>query len=182
MALRTAPIVAGSLIGGYLVARETKKRQLGGVVLAAGGVIAAREWAARVGTAKMFALLAVYLLGFGASHPLAKKIGAWPAVFTAAGASAVAAAWALLFTGLFELFLHADLHTPRWLGWIVQRPEMHRVHHAHGHHAQNYGLPIWDALFGTLDNPREWPDRCGFDEDKSAQVHAMLMGRDVHRG
>ena len=91
MALRTAPIVAGSLIGGYLVARETKKRQLGGVVLAAGGVIAAREWAARVGTAKMFALLAVYLLGFGSSHPLAKKIGAWPAVFTAAGASAVAA-------------------------------------------------------------------------------------------
>ena len=63
----------------------------GGVVLAAGGAIAAREWAARVGTAKMFALLAVYLLGFGASHPLAKKIGAWPAVFTAAGASAVAA-------------------------------------------------------------------------------------------
>ena len=91
MALRTAPIVAGSLIGGYLVARETKKRQLGGVVLAAGGVIAAREWSARVGTAKMFALLAVYLLGFGASHPLAKKIGAWPAVFAAAGTSAASA-------------------------------------------------------------------------------------------
>lgn len=96
------------------------------------------------------------------------------------GASAMAAAWALLLTGLFELFLHADLRTPRWLGWFVQRPEMHRVHHAHGHHAQNYGLPIWDALFGTLHNPRDWPAQCGFDEDKSAQVHAMLMGRDVH--
>jgi len=97
------------------------------------------------------------------------------------GATAVGAAWALLFTGLFELFLHADMRTPRWLGWLIQRPEMHRVHHAHGHHAQNYGLPIWDALFGTLNNPAEGPDLCGFDEDKSAQVHAMLLGRDVHR-
>ena len=46
------------------------------------------------------------------------------------GASPVAAAFALLLTGLFELFLHADLRTPRWLGWIVQRPESHAVHHA----------------------------------------------------
>lgn len=98
------------------------------------------------------------------------------------GASPMAAAWALLWTGLFELFLHADMRTPRWLGWFIQRPEMHRIHHAHGHHAQNYGLPIWDALFGTLHNPRDWPQRCGFDEERSAQVHDMLMGRDVHRG
>jgi len=34
----------------------------------------------------------VYLGGFGASHPLANKIGAWPAVLTAAGTSA-AASW-----------------------------------------------------------------------------------------
>lgn len=97
------------------------------------------------------------------------------------GASPVAAAFALLLTGLFELFLHADLRTPRWVGWFVQRPEMHRVHHAHGHHAQNYGLPIWDAFFGTLNNPKDWTAHCGFDEDKSVQIHAMLMGRDVHR-
>jgi hypothetical protein len=36
----------------------------------------------------------VYLGGFGGSHPLAKKIGAWPAVLTVAGASA-ASAWVL---------------------------------------------------------------------------------------
>ena len=29
-------------------------------------------------------LLGTYLGGFGASHPLAKKIGAWPSVFTVA--------------------------------------------------------------------------------------------------
>jgi hypothetical protein len=92
MAFPTAPVVAGSLIGGYLVARETKVRPLGGVVLAAGGALAGRQWARTVGPAGTAALSAVYLGSFGASHPLAKKIGAWPAVLTAAGVSA-AAAW-----------------------------------------------------------------------------------------
>jgi hypothetical protein len=91
MALRTAPIVAGSLIGGYLVARETKKRQLGGAVLAAGGVVAGRQWATKVGPLRTVVLVLLYLGGFGASHPLAKKIGAWPAVFVAAGVSGAAA-------------------------------------------------------------------------------------------
>ena len=36
-------------------------------------------------------LTGAYTAAFGLSHPLAKKIGAWPAVFTAAGASAAAA-------------------------------------------------------------------------------------------
>lgn len=88
MALPTAPIVAGSLIGGYLVGRETKIRSLGGVVLLAGGAICAREWTRRIGPGGAAILVAVYLGSFGASHPLAKKIGAWPAVLTAAGVSA----------------------------------------------------------------------------------------------
>ena len=37
------------------------------------------------------ALTAVYLGGFGLSHPLAKRIGAWPAVLSAAGVSAASA-------------------------------------------------------------------------------------------
>ncbi|MEO6124829.1 MAG: hypothetical protein ABIR32_14080 [Ilumatobacteraceae bacterium] len=92
MKIPTAPIVAASLIGGYLVARTTKIRPLGGAVLAAGGVLAGREWVKSVGPVGTAALTAVYLGGFGASHPLAKKIGAWPAVLTAAGVSA-AASW-----------------------------------------------------------------------------------------
>ncbi|HPU39476.1 MAG TPA: hypothetical protein PLS63_07870 [Microthrixaceae bacterium] len=90
MRIPTAPIVAGSLVGGYLVARETKIRPLGGAVLAAGGAVAGREWMKTVGPVGTAALSAVYLGGFGASHPLAKKIGAWPAVLTAAGVSAAA--------------------------------------------------------------------------------------------
>ena len=94
MALPTAPIVATSLVGGYLVARETKVRPLGGAVLAAGGVLAGRQWLRTAGPGGAAALGAVYLGSFGLSHPLAKKIGAWPAVLSAAGASAVAA-WAV---------------------------------------------------------------------------------------
>lgn len=89
MSIPTAPIAGGSLIGGYVVARLTTKRPLGGAVLAAGGVAAARQWR-RQGTARTIVLLGTYLAGFGASHPLAKKIGAWPSVFTVATLSAVA--------------------------------------------------------------------------------------------
>ena len=88
----TAPIVAASLVGGYLVARETKIRPLGGAVLLAGGALSTRRWVAQAGPGAAIGLNAVYLASFGLSHPLAKKIGAWPAVLTAAGASA-AAAW-----------------------------------------------------------------------------------------
>ena len=59
-------------------------------MLAAGGAVAGREWMKTVGPVGTAALSAVYLGGFGASHPLAKKIGAWPAVLTAAGVSAAA--------------------------------------------------------------------------------------------
>ena len=89
MSIPTAPIAGGSLVGGYVVARFTNKRPLGGAVLAAGGVAAARQWR-RQGKALTVVLLGTYLGGFGASHPLAKRIGAWPSVFTVATLSAAA--------------------------------------------------------------------------------------------
>uniref|UniRef100_UPI0008386733 hypothetical protein n=1 Tax=Kribbia dieselivorans TaxID=331526 RepID=UPI0008386733 len=93
--VQTAPLAALGLIGGYLAARETGIRPLGGVVLGAAGVWAGRTWLAKSGPATTAALSALYLGGFGASHPLAKKIGAWPAVLTVAAASA-AASYALV--------------------------------------------------------------------------------------
>jgi hypothetical protein len=86
----TAPLVAAGLVGGYVVARETKVRPLGGVVLGAAGLLAGRTWLRTGGPATAAALTAVYLGGFGASHPLAKKIGPWPAVLSVAAVSATA--------------------------------------------------------------------------------------------
>ncbi|MEW1695552.1 MULTISPECIES: hypothetical protein [unclassified Streptomyces] len=86
-------VAAAGLVGGYAVARWSGKRPLGGVVLLGAGGVAAYEWR-RVGGAKVAAGLgAAYLAGFAGSHPLARKIGAWPAVFSVAGAVA-AASWA----------------------------------------------------------------------------------------
>lgn len=87
----TAPLVALGLVGGFLTARETGIRPLGGAVLAAAGAYAARTWYAERGWPTATALSLAYLGGFGLSHPLAKKIGAWPAVFTVTAASAGAA-------------------------------------------------------------------------------------------
>ena len=56
---------------------------------------------------------------------------------------------------------------------------MHRVHHQRGHHAQNYGIPLWDLLFGTWANPPVRVEQCGFEPAKEARVFDMLRGRDV---
>jgi hypothetical protein len=92
---RTAPVAAGSLVAGYYVARETGVRPLGGAVSAAACAWCARTWARRASTPIAVALVMVYAAGLGGSHPLAKRIGAWPAVLTSA-AVAGAAAWALV--------------------------------------------------------------------------------------
>lgn len=92
--VQTAPIVATGLIGGYVTARETGIRWLGGVLLGAAGLYAGRSWLAKGGPGVAGALGAAYLLGFGLSHPLAKKIGAWPSVL-AVTAAAAGSSWAL---------------------------------------------------------------------------------------
>lgn len=118
------------------------------------------------------------------AHPLDSATAVLISCFTSyliLGASPVAAAIAIALTGAFDLFLHSDLRTPRWLGYFIQRPEMHTVHHALDHHAQNYGLPLWDILFGTWANPPERSLSLGFEGDKSQRIADMLLFRDVHK-
>lgn len=90
----TAAVAAGSLIGGYLVARESGVRPLGGAVLVAGGVWCTRSWLRTRGPAVAGTLLVVCVAAFAGSHPLAKKVGAWPSVL-GVSAIAAAAAWSL---------------------------------------------------------------------------------------
>jgi sterol desaturase/sphingolipid hydroxylase (fatty acid hydroxylase superfamily) len=89
-------------------------------------------------------------------------------------------AWATFFSGLYNYYVHCNVRSPRWLGWFVQRPEMHRVHHRIDHHAQNYGLPVWDLMFGTWHNPKDCEFECGFHDGKEHRLRDMLTGRDVH--
>lgn len=87
----TSPVVAIGLVGGFAAARFSGRRDLGGVVLAAAGAWCARAWLTRSGPAVMGALVGAYSVAFGASHPLAKKIGAWPSVLAVTAAASGAA-------------------------------------------------------------------------------------------
>jgi sterol desaturase/sphingolipid hydroxylase (fatty acid hydroxylase superfamily) len=101
--------------------------------------------------------------------------------FPLLGLTPTGAAVYTCLSALAEYVYHANLRTPRWLGLFVQRPEMHRVHHASGKHAGNYGdLPIWDMLFGTYINPPTYDGPCGFDADRERRTADMLRFVDVH--
>jgi sterol desaturase/sphingolipid hydroxylase (fatty acid hydroxylase superfamily) len=95
------------------------------------------------------------------------------------GLSPQVSTYAVLLTGLAELFYHWNVPTPWWIGFIIQRPESHCIHHQSGVHGYNYGdLPIYDILFGTFRNPRHWDARCGFGA-RELELGRMLAGRDV---
>jgi sterol desaturase/sphingolipid hydroxylase (fatty acid hydroxylase superfamily) len=97
------------------------------------------------------------------------------------GLDAIGTAISLIFAAIYNMFIHADLKTPYWLGYILQRPEMHRVHHKHLHHAQNYGLAMWDLLFGTFSNPKVYVQKVGFDEKREGRIYDMLKTKDVYK-
>ena len=81
-----------------------------------------------------------------------------------------------------EFFYHTNVRTPRWIGYFFQRPEMHRIHHQHARHKNNYGdIVWWDMLFGTYENPRLFTEKCGFDAEKEEMLGKMLLYADVHR-
>jgi sterol desaturase/sphingolipid hydroxylase (fatty acid hydroxylase superfamily) len=102
-------------------------------------------------------------------------------VYWLVGLDAKTATLAVTLTGIAELFYHWNVRTPYWLGFVIQRPEAHLVHHEQGLHAYNYGdLPLWDMLFGTFRNPKAWDARCGFAEDRELRVGELLIGRDVN--
>lgn len=110
------------------------------------------------------------ILSFGIPGLATGLLGASPASLALAG-----------FIGfLYAVVQHSNVATPRWLGYVMQRPEMHGLHHERGVHAFNYGnLPLWDMLFGTYRNPSGFPDTYGFWPGASKRLGAMLLGRDV---
>ena len=77
--------------------------------------------------------------------------------------------------GIAEMIYHWNIKTPYWLGYFFQRPEMHLVHHKQGFHHNNYSdLPLWDMLFGTYENPREFTAKCGYKDNREVRIWEML--------
>jgi sterol desaturase/sphingolipid hydroxylase (fatty acid hydroxylase superfamily) len=99
---------------------------------------------------------------------------------TLVGLGAEAVTPAVLFITFLGIFQHANLRTPRWLGFLIQRPESHSLHHGRGVHRWNYAdLPLVDMLFGTFRNPPAFAPETGFWPGASARVADMLLLRDV---
>ncbi len=109
----------------------------------------------------------------------------WTAVSSIAltvivGLSAEATTAALLAATLLAMFTHTNVRTPRWLGYVIQRPESHSLHHARGHHRDNYSeLPFIDMLFGTFRNPANFATETGFYDGASSRMLEMSLMRDV---
>jgi sterol desaturase/sphingolipid hydroxylase (fatty acid hydroxylase superfamily) len=97
-----------------------------------------------------------------------------------AGVTAEAALIANLAATFCSFFQHANVRTPAWVGYVIQRPESHSVHHQRGVHAYNYAdLPLWDMVFGTFKNPAVFEGQNGFYDGASARIPEMLIGIDV---
>ncbi len=86
----------------------------------------------------------------------------------------------ILVLNFFSIFQHANIKTPHWLGYLIQRPESHSVHHGRGLHKFNYSdVPIWDILFGTFYNPKVYEHENGFYDGASNRMTDMLLLRDI---
>lgn len=98
------------------------------------------------------------------------------------GLSPQATTVATLAAGSLAMFTHTNVRTPRWLGYLIERPESHSWHHARGRHRDNYSeLPFIDMLFGTFRNPADFAPATGFYDGASQRMLAMSVCRDVNR-
>ena len=136
--------------------------------------------------------------GFHQMHHSAERIDTWGAFYfhpldmigwtvlssltltVGLGLAPEAVSWFLYATTFLGVIQHTNVRTPQWLGYLVQRPESHSVHHERGVHAWNYSdLPLWDLVFGTFRNPKDFAEAAGFFPGASARLPQLLLFRDV---
>lgn len=94
------------------------------------------------------------------------------------GLSAESIVLGIAIEGLLETFHHANIKTPkplRWIGYIIQTPEMHLVHHERGLHRYNYATFLWDTVFSTIRIPKEWEGKQGFKTGHDIKKHFLLQ-------
>ncbi len=77
---RPSVVCVTGLVAGFAVARASGRREVGGAIFALAGAWCARRWWKLLGPGAAVGLVGLYAGALGGSHPLAKKIGAWPSV------------------------------------------------------------------------------------------------------
>ena len=118
-------------------------------------------------------------------HPLeitANSIIISAIVYGVFGASVEVGAWYNVFAVTGEFFYHMNVRTPHWIGYFLQRPEHHSIHHERGVHEYNFGdITLWDRLFGTFKDTNTFAADAGFAENKEEKVSTMLKFKDVQK-
>lgn len=126
----------------------------------------------------------VDMLGAYFAHPLEVivkvSVGTTVSVFLL-GLTPMAASAVGVISAYLSMFQHWNIRTPRWLGYVIPRPESHCLHHERDVHARNYGdLPLWDMLFGTFENPHGlFHGKVGFGPLSRHSIGDMLLMRSV---
>ena len=98
-----------------------------------------------------------------------------------AGFTVQATIYAIYAATFLAVIQHTNIKTPQWMGYIFQRPESHSFHHAKGVHASNYSdLPLFDIIFKTFRNPKEFAQEAGFYNGASSEIGKMLLFKDIN--
>lgn len=117
-------------------------------------------------------------------HPIeivADSVIASVLMFSVLGTSPAGGAWFNVFAVLGEYFYHSNLRTPHWVGYFLQRPEHHSIHHQLDVHEFNYGdITWWDRIFGTFQDTDAFAEKCGFPDDHERNLGEMLIFRDEY--
>jgi len=115
-------------------------------------------------------------------HPVeiaADSILASAIAYSLLGGGVPVGMWYNVFAATGEYFYHANLRTPHWFGYFIQRPEHHSIHHQLDVHHYNYAdITWWDRLFGTFKETDGFVERCGFPADHEKNLGRMLLFRD----
>ncbi len=89
--------------------------------------------------------------------------------------------YAIYGATFLSVIQHTNIKTPQWMGYIFQRPESHSLHHAKGIHAFNYSdLPVFDIIFRTFRNPKEFSAETGFYDGASSNIRKMILCKDIY--
>jgi len=118
------------------------------------------------------------------AHPLDVIVSTTLSIFVTAfllGLDPRAVAIVSVLQFFMALFVHWNVRTPKWVGYFIQRPEEHVLHHQRGVHAGNYSdWPLWDKVFGTYRQPVEGPVQIGYERARFAEQLKMLAFVDVN--
>lgn len=105
-------------------------------------------------------------------------------IYPILGLSMESSIWLSGFSAFGEYFYHMNIRTPQWIGYLLQRPESHRIHHYRNKRVScdNYSdCPLWDMLGDTFSNPEIVNVPTGFQTQNEIRFWDMIFCRDVLR-